>query len=73
MKDLLFIKKLHLPLFTSEKSSEKFDEDLKFEHIHVCRYIRQFVIENVYNHIANIEHARTLLEKLESCIRRILR
>ncbi|KAK8589806.1 hypothetical protein V6N12_024197 [Hibiscus sabdariffa] len=32
----------------------------------MCGFIRQFVQENVYNHIDQETHARTLWEKLES-------
>ncbi|RDX92325.1 hypothetical protein CR513_25566, partial [Mucuna pruriens] len=45
MKDLLFVKKMHLP---------------------VCGFIRLFVKDNVYNHIANEIDAKILWEKIES-------
>ncbi|KAF1897989.1 hypothetical protein Lal_00032751 [Lupinus albus] len=32
----------------------------------VCGFIRQYVEDNVYNHIANKEHARSLWNKIES-------
>lgn len=32
MKDLLFVKKLHLPIFSSAKSNSVSDEEWKFEH-----------------------------------------
>jgi len=55
MKDLLFVKKLHLP-----------DEEWKFEHQQVCCFIRQYVEDNVYNHIANEEDAKSLWKKIET-------
>ena len=65
MKDLLFIKALHLPVFATKKPESKTDEEWEFEHRQVCSFIRHFVDENVYNHIQNDTHARTLWEKLE--------
>ncbi|KAK8524988.1 hypothetical protein V6N12_029838 [Hibiscus sabdariffa] len=66
MKDLLFVKALHLPVFATQKPDSKNDEEWEFEHQQVCGFIRQFVEENVYNHIDQETHARTLWEKLES-------
>lgn len=66
MKDLLFVKNLHLPVFATEKPESKTDEDWSFEHQQVCGFIRQYVEDNVYNHIANEEHARSLWKKIES-------
>ena len=65
MKDLLFVMKLHLPVFTTTKPEGKTDEEWAFEHEQVCGFIRQFVEDNVYNHICNETHARTLWNKLE--------
>ncbi|KAF2315489.1 hypothetical protein GH714_039930 [Hevea brasiliensis] len=66
MKDLLFVKSLHLPVFASQKPDSKSDEEWDFEHEQVCGFIRQFVDDNVYNQICNEKHARTLWSKLES-------
>ncbi|KAK8537987.1 hypothetical protein V6N12_044126 [Hibiscus sabdariffa] len=66
MKDLLFLKALHILVFTTQKLDSKSDEEWEFEHQQVCGFIRQFVEENVYNHIDQETHARTLWEKLES-------
>ena len=66
MKDLLFVKALHLPVFTTQKPDSKSDEEWEFKHQQVCGFIRKFVEENVYNHIDQETHARTLWEKLES-------
>ncbi|KAH7568362.1 hypothetical protein JRO89_XS07G0281800 [Xanthoceras sorbifolium] len=65
MKDLLFVTKLHLPVFTTVKPDGKTDEEWDFEHEQVCGFIRQYVDDNVYNHICNEIHARTLWSKLE--------
>ena len=65
MKDLLMIIKIHLSVFYSSKLEEISNEDREFEHERACGYIRQFVDDNVYNHICNETHARTLWNKLE--------
>ena len=52
MKDLLFFKKLHLPVFTTHKPDSMSKEEWDFEHQQVCGFIRQYVEDNVYNHIA---------------------
>nr|KYP52740.1 Retrovirus-related Pol polyprotein from transposon TNT 1-94 [Cajanus cajan] len=40
MKDLLFVKKMHLPIFTTQKPDFMSDEDWDFEHQQVCGFIR---------------------------------
>jgi len=57
MKDLLFVKKLHLPVLTTQKPDSMSEEEWDFEHQQVCGFIRQYVEDNVYNHIANETHA----------------
>ena len=66
MKDLLFVKKLNLSVFSSVKPDSMSDKEWEFEHQHVCGFIRQYVEDNVYNHIANETHAKTSWEKIES-------
>nr|KYP70932.1 Retrovirus-related Pol polyprotein from transposon TNT 1-94 [Cajanus cajan] len=66
MKDLLFVKKMHLPVFATQKPNFMSEEEWDFEHQQVCGFIRKFVEDNVYNHIANETHARALWEKIES-------
>ena len=65
MKDLLFVKKMHLPVFSAHKPKNVTHENWEFEHQQVCGYIIQWVEDNVRNHIVNETHARTLWEKLE--------
>ena len=55
IKDLLFVKKIHLSVFSAHKTET--DENWKFEHQQVCGYIRQWVEDNVRNHIVNETHA----------------
>ncbi|KAF1859019.1 hypothetical protein Lal_00000843 [Lupinus albus] len=66
MKDLLFVKKLHRPVFATKKTETMTEEEWSFEHQQVCGFIRQYVEDNVFNHIANEEHARSLWNKIES-------
>ena len=64
MKDLLFVKKFHLPVFSSANPDFVSNEESEFEHQKVYGFIRQYVEDNVYNHIANETHAKTLWEKI---------
>jgi len=66
LKDLLFVKRLHLPMFVTQKPENKPDEDWVFEYEMVCCYIHQWVDDNVLNHIANDSHAITLWDNLET-------
>ena len=66
MKDLLFVKKMHLSIFSAHKPENVTDENWEFEHQQVCGYIRQWVEDNICNHIVNETHSRTLWEKLET-------
>lgn len=65
MKDLLYVKSLHLPVFGT-KPQNKSDEDWDFENQQVCGYIRCWVEENVRNHIAKETNAKTLWTNLEN-------
>ncbi|KAH0765044.1 hypothetical protein KY285_000915 [Solanum tuberosum] len=57
---------MHLPVFDSNKPESMNDEDWKFEHLQVCGYIKQWVEDNVRNHIVNETHARSLWDKLKT-------
>lgn len=50
----------------SQKLKNKSDEDCAFQHEMVCGFLRQWVDDNVLNHIANDSLGRTLWEKLET-------
>lgn len=60
MNDILFVKILHLSVFAYEKPKSKSDEEWAFEDQQVCNFIRQFVDDNVYNHICNETHVHSL-------------
>nr|GEZ93347.1 retrovirus-related Pol polyprotein from transposon TNT 1-94 [Tanacetum cinerariifolium] len=65
MEDLLYVKDYYLPVFTTEKPENKTDAEWTILHRQVCGYIRQWVDDNVLNHICDETHARTLWNKLE--------
>jgi len=57
MKDLLSVKNLHLPVFVTQKQKSKTKEEWELEHQQVCGFIRPWVEDNIYNHIANEANA----------------
>ena len=65
MEDLLYVKQFHLPVFSTEKPANKSDEEWTLLHRQICGYIRQWVDDNVLNHIIGETHARSLWNKLE--------
>lgn len=65
MEDLLYVKSYYLPVFSTEKPDDKTDEQWTIFHRQVCGFIRQWVEDNVLNHVIGINHARTLWSKLE--------
>jgi transposase InsO family protein len=65
MEDLLYVKDYYLPVFATDKPENKTDAEWEILHRQVCGYIRQWVEDNVLNHIIGESHARTLWNKLE--------
>lgn len=43
IKYLLFVKRMDLPMFASNKPESMNDDDREFEHLQICGYIRQQV------------------------------
>ena len=66
MEDLLYVKNFYKPVFTTVKPNNMTDEEWNLLHRQVCGFIRQWVTDNVLNHISGETHARTLWEHLES-------
>ena len=60
MEELLYVKDYHLFVFAIEKPDNKSDAEWTLIHRQVCGYIRQWVYDNVLNHISGKTHARTL-------------
>ncbi|XP_074580577.1 retrovirus-related Pol polyprotein from transposon TNT 1-94 [Curcuma longa] len=65
MEDLLYVKNYYMPVFSTEKPEDKTEEQWTIFHRQVCGFIRQWVEDNVLNHVSGINHARTLWSKLE--------
>ena len=65
MKDLLYVNDYYLPVFVSKKPKNKTDANWNLLHRQVCGYIRQWVNDNVVNHVSEEKHARILWNKLE--------
>ncbi|KAJ9552680.1 hypothetical protein OSB04_016725 [Centaurea solstitialis] len=64
MEDLLYVKDFYMPIFSTEKPKGKTDPEWNILHRLVCGYIRQWVDDNVLNHISGETHARILWNKL---------
>jgi len=58
MEDLLYVKGYHIPVFGTDKPADKTDEEWTLLHRQVCGYIRQWVDDNVLNHICGETHAK---------------
>ncbi|PNX89609.1 hypothetical protein L195_g045731 [Trifolium pratense] len=65
MKDLLYVKNFHEPVFATEKPTGKTDDEWNLLHRQVCGYIQQWVDDNVLNHISGEKHTKSLWDKLE--------
>ena len=66
MEDLLYAKNFYKPVFITIKPNNKADKKWNMLHRQVCGFIRQWVDDNVLNHISGETHARTLWGHLES-------
>ncbi|VVB15575.1 unnamed protein product [Arabis nemorensis] len=65
MEDLFYVKELNVPVFEEKKPEDKTEDQWKLLHRQVCGLIRQWVDDNVRNHIENETDARSLWKKLE--------
>ncbi|KAK0594999.1 hypothetical protein LWI29_002469 [Acer saccharum] len=65
MEDLLYVKDYYLPVFAEQKPEDKTDDKWTILHRQVYGYIRQWVDDNIYNHVSEETHARSLWNKLE--------
>ena len=66
MEDILYVMIFNEPVFTTVKPDNKTDEEWNLLHRQVCGFIRQWVDDNVLNHISRETHAQTLSEHIES-------
>ena len=65
MENLLYVKDYYLSVFASEKPKNKTDAEWNLLHRRVCVYIRQWVDDNVLNHVSEEKHERSLWNKLK--------
>jgi transposase InsO family protein len=65
MEDLLYVKEYWKPVFADAQPDDKSDDEWRVLHRQACGFIRQWVDDNVLNHISDETHARTLWQKLE--------
>ena len=68
MKDLLFVKNMHIPVFGAQKSESMSDEEWGFEHERMCGFIKHFVDEPIYNLIAHETHQELCGKRLSPCM-----
>ena len=73
MEDILYVKYYYLPVFVEEKSVDKSDAKWALLHSQVCELIRQWVDDNVLNHVSSETHAHSLWLKLEQLYARKVR
>ena len=60
MEDLLYVNDYYLPMFAFEKLENKTDAEWNLLHRQVCGDIKQWVNDNVLNHVSEEKHARSL-------------
>ncbi len=65
MKDLLYVKDYYKPVFLETKPEDKTEDEWRIAHLQACGFIRQWVDDNVLNHICDVEDAWSLWKKLE--------
>ena len=65
MKELLYVKNYYKPVFLETKPEDKSEDEWKIAHLQACDFIRQWVDDNVLNHICDVEDALCLWKKLE--------
>ena len=70
MEDLLYVKEYWKPVFSTEMPEGIEEGQWKVLHRQACGFIRQWVDDNVLNHIIDETHARTLWQKLEELFAR---
>jgi hypothetical protein len=65
MKDLLYVKEYWKPVFTTKMPSEMKQDQWDVLNLQACGIIRQWVDDNVLNHIIDETRAHTLWQKLD--------
>ena len=68
MEDLLYVKNFYKPVFTTVKPDNMIDEEWGLLHRQVCGFIRQWVDDNVLNHISGETHVEPYGSILKVCM-----
>ena len=63
MEDLLYVKEFYKPVFNEAKPEDMNDDQWKVLNRQACGFIRQWVDDNVLNHISNVINAKTFVAK----------
>ena len=58
------MKDYYKPMFLETKPKDKSEDEWKIAHLQACGFIRQWV-DDILNHICDVEDARSLWKKLE--------
>lgn len=65
IEDLVYVKDYYLSVLATEKLNNNFDEEWTLLHRQVCGYIKQWVDNNILNHVTGKKRARALQSKIE--------
>jgi hypothetical protein len=65
MKYLMYVKVYWKTVFSTKMLSDMKQDQWEVFHLQACGFIRQWVNDNVLNHIIDETHARTLWQKSE--------
>jgi hypothetical protein len=65
IKDFMYLKEYWKPVFSTEMPSDMKKDPWEVLHLQACGFIRQWVDDNILNHIIDETHAHTLWQKLE--------
>jgi hypothetical protein len=65
MKDLFYVKEYWKLVFSTEMTDEMKQDQSEVLYLQSCGFIRQWVDDNILNHIIDEKHAHTLWRKLE--------
>lgn len=65
IEDLVYVKDYYLSVLATEKLNNNSDEEWTLLHRQVCRYIEQWVDNNILNHVIGKKRARALQSKIE--------
>lgn len=65
MEDLLYLKSFHQPMFDVAKPNDNIVDNWTLLQRSMCRYIRQWVNDNLLDHISEESNAKSLWDKFD--------